>query len=118
VVVASPSPVHAEQSVAALRAGRHVLCEIPVSVDLDGAEELAATADATGRIAMVGHTLRYWAPHRTVREWVERGDLRLRHLVARSLQLGQTNVGWMGRQRDWTDSVLWHHGAHLVDAAL
>ncbi|WP_283137119.1 Gfo/Idh/MocA family protein [Rhizohabitans arisaemae] len=118
VVVAAPSPVHAELTVAALRAGRDVLCEIPVGVSLAEAELVARTAEETGRVAGMGHTLRYWAPHLEVRARVERGELRLRHVIARSLQLRQTNMGWTGRARDWTDSVLWHHGAHLVDAAL
>ncbi|GAA0992311.1 Gfo/Idh/MocA family oxidoreductase [Acrocarpospora macrocephala] len=118
VVVAAPSPVHASLTVAALRAGRDVLCEIPAGVSLAEAELVARTAAETGRSVAMGHTLRFWAPHLEVRARVERGELRLRHVVARSLQLRQSNVGWTGKARDWTDSVLWHHGAHLVDAAL
>jgi 2-hydroxy-4-carboxymuconate semialdehyde hemiacetal dehydrogenase len=30
----------------------------------------------------------------------------------------RANVNWMGRQRSWTDNLLWHHGCHAVDAAL
>ncbi|WP_238011653.1 Gfo/Idh/MocA family oxidoreductase [Dactylosporangium sp. AC04546] len=118
VVVAAPSPVHAALSVAALRAGKHVLCEIPAGVSLAEAELVARIAAETGRHAAMGHTLRFWAPHLEVRARVERGELRLRHIIARSLQLRQSNVGWTGRTRDWTDSVLWHHGAHLADTAL
>ncbi|MGW3955487.1 Gfo/Idh/MocA family protein [Streptomyces sp. NPDC004752] len=118
VVVAAPSPVHASLTIAALRAGKHVLCEIPVGVSLAEAESVARTAEETGRIAALAHTLRFWAPMLEVRNRVERGELRLRHVIARSLQLRQSDVGWTGKVRDWTDSVLWHHGAHLVDTAL
>lgn len=118
VVIASPSPVHAEQATAAMRAGKAVLCEIPMGLSLADAETVVRVAAETSACATVAHTLRFWEPHRRVRALVESGELRLTHVIARSLQLRQTNVGWTGRVRDWTDNVLWHHGAHQVDAAL
>ena len=30
----------------------------------------------------------------------------------------RANVNWQGRQRSWTDNLLWHHGCHAIDAAL
>jgi 2-hydroxy-4-carboxymuconate semialdehyde hemiacetal dehydrogenase len=118
VIVASPSPVHAEQTTAALRSGKHVLCEIPIALDYATAVEVSHIANSARVVATVAHTLRFWAPHLELRRRVELGELEVRHLIARSLQLRQTNVGWTGRVRDWTDNVLWHHGAHLVDTAL
>lgn len=118
VIVASPSPVHTEQTIAALRAGKHVLCEIPAGLGLAAAAEVVQVAAAADRRAAVGHTLRFWAPHRRVRAAVESGELRIRHVIGHSLRLRQRDVGWTGRARDWTDSVLWHQGGHLVDAAL
>jgi 2-hydroxy-4-carboxymuconate semialdehyde hemiacetal dehydrogenase len=39
-------------------------------------------------------------------------------VVARQLMLRQSDVGWTGKVRDWTDNALWHHGGHVIDAAL
>ncbi|MGV9306936.1 Gfo/Idh/MocA family protein [Nonomuraea sp. NPDC004354] len=117
VVIASPHACHAAQAEAALRAGLHTLCEIPVALGLREAESLARTSAETGRYLAVAHTLRHCAPYLAVRERIEEG-LRVTHVVARTLMLRQRDTGMNGRPRDWTDDVLWHHGAHTVDAAL
>ncbi|MFD1933801.1 MULTISPECIES: Gfo/Idh/MocA family protein [Nonomuraea] len=117
VVIASPHAHHAAQAEAALRAGLHTLCEIPVALGLREAESLARTSAETGRHLAVAHTLRHCAPYLAVRRLVEEG-LRVTHVVARTLMLRQRDAGMDGRPRDWTDDVLWHHGAHAVDAAL
>lgn len=118
VVVASPSSCHAEHTITALRSGLHVLCEIPVATSLADAQQVAAEAVAAGRHVAVGHTLRFCHPYRVVRDMVDDGVLDVGHVVARTLMQRQRDVGAGGRPRDWTDDVLWHHGAHTVDAAL
>lgn len=118
VIVATPSHLHAAQSARVLAAGKHVLAEIPVGLSLAEAESVASAAEQAGRIAAVGHTLRYWEPHRRLRAILDEEGLTPTQVVIRSMMLRQSNVGWTGRVRDWTDSVLWHHGGHAVDAAL
>ncbi|MFI6907669.1 Gfo/Idh/MocA family protein [Nonomuraea sp. NPDC050394] len=118
VVIATPHACHAAQTLAALDAGLHVLCEIPLALSLADAEAVAERARATGRLVAVAHTLRFCLPYLRVREEIERGALSVTHVVARTLMLRQDDTGMGGRPRDWTDDVLWHHGAHTVDAAL
>lgn len=118
VVISSPSPFHAGQSLAALDAGKHVLCEIPVGLTLEDAHDVAAVAERAGRQAMVCHTTRFWAPALELRRMVDDGSFSAKHVIARSTIFRQENVGWTGVERDWVDDVLWHHGAHLVDTAL
>lgn len=118
VIVATPSHLHQVQSLQALESGRHVLSEIPVGLSLVEAESVADRARHAGRIAMAGHTLRYWQPHRRLQDLLADRNVTPTQVIVRSLMLRQANVGWTGRQRDWTDSVLWHHGGHAVDAAL
>lgn len=118
VVVASPSPVHAEQARLALDAGRHALVEIPLALSLPEAEDLVERSEHAGRVLMVCHTLRYWEPFEAAgRALAERG-LEPRHVIARGLSRRRENVGWTGRRRTWTDNLLWHHGGHVVDAVL
>ncbi|NED97861.1 Gfo/Idh/MocA family oxidoreductase [Phytoactinopolyspora alkaliphila] len=118
VVIASPNDMHAPQTIAALRAGLHVLCEIPVGMSLKEAQAVAAASKIASRHVAVAHTLRFCQPYRAVRGLVDSGELTVRHVVARTLMHRQRNVGLEGRTRTWTDDVRWHHGAHTVDAAL
>lgn len=116
-VVATPSHLHAEQSLTLLKAGKHVFCEIPAGLNIAAAKSIVEGARRAGRIAMPGHTLRYWEPHRRLQAALAELDVVPSQVIVRSLMLRQTNVGWTGRVRDWTDSVLWHHGGHAMDAA-
>jgi len=53
-IVSSPIPFHAEQSIAALEAGAHVLCEKPAAATLAEADAMAAASQRTGRFCAIG----------------------------------------------------------------
>jgi 2-hydroxy-4-carboxymuconate semialdehyde hemiacetal dehydrogenase len=118
VVIATPSQLHAGQTAAALASGRPVLCEVPCALSLNEAVRLLELSGATGNALMIAHTYRFAAPYAALRDRIEDGGFAVRHLVWNQLNLRQENVGWTGRQRTWTDDVLWHHGGHAVDLAL
>ncbi|MBM0255678.1 Gfo/Idh/MocA family protein [Micromonospora sp. 4G55] len=59
VVVATPPAGHAETTLAALRAGRHVFAEKPLAVNEDEAIAIRDAVAATGRVLVVDHVLRY-----------------------------------------------------------
>jgi predicted dehydrogenase len=59
VVIATPPHAHAAQALAVLAAGADVFVEKPLATSAADAERLAARAAALGRVAMVGHLLRY-----------------------------------------------------------
>jgi 2-hydroxy-4-carboxymuconate semialdehyde hemiacetal dehydrogenase len=118
VIVCSPSPAHAEQTERALRAGKHVLCEIPLALSLAETDRLNALADEVDRRLMVCHTQRYYPPLIEARRMIAQGELHAHAIVSRYMFQRRANVNWMGRQRSWTDNLLWHHGCHAVDAAL
>ncbi len=118
VVVCSPTDLHAAQTERALRAGKHVLCEIPLATSLAETDRLIALADAMDRRLMVCHTQRYHPALAEARRMVDAGDLHPTSAVCRYLFGRRENVNWKGRRRSWTDDLLWHHGCHAVDAAL
>ena len=60
VYVASPVALHAEQTIAALRAGKQVLCEKPVALDLAQAEQMAAAARDYGRLLGIAYYRRLY----------------------------------------------------------
>jgi 2-hydroxy-4-carboxymuconate semialdehyde hemiacetal dehydrogenase len=118
VIVCSPTDAHVEQTERALRAGKHVLCEIPLATSLAEADRLTALADQVDRRLMVCHTERYFPALVEVRRQIESGQLHPLAVVSRFMFQRRQNVNWMGRRRSWTDNLLWHHGCHAVDAAL
>ena len=67
IVVSTPPDVHAEQSIAAMRAGKHVLCEKPLAKTLDEAREMVAVAAETGVTLKCGFNHRHhpavWKAH-------------------------------------------------------
>ena len=75
VLVCTPTAVHAPPTVAALKAGKHVLCEKPMEATLKSATEMVRTAHETGKILMVALKLRYSAQVIKAKEIIDAGTL-------------------------------------------
>src|SRR3954447_16438908 len=68
VILCTPTQMHAAQSVACLKAGKHVQVEIPLADSWRDAQAVADAQKQTGLIAMCGHTRRFNPSH----QWVHR----------------------------------------------
>lgn len=115
VILATPTQVHAAQSIAALRAGKHVLCEIPIADSLADAEAVAQAQRETGLVAMVDHVRRFNPSHQWMHRKIRAGELTLQHLDVQTFFFRRTNTNAKGEPRTWTDHLLWHHACHTVD---
>ncbi len=115
VILATPTQVHAAQSIAALRAGKHVLCEIPIADSLADAEAVAQAQRETGLVAMVDHVRRFNPSHQWIHRKIRAGELTLQHLDVQTFFFRRTNTNAKGEPRTWTDHLLWHHACHTVD---
>ena len=115
VILATPTPMHAAQAMACLRAGKHVEVEIPMADSLADAEALAALAAASGKVAMVGHTRRFNPSHQWVRRRIAAGGLHIQQLDVQTYFFRRRNLNALGQPRSWTDHLLWHHAAHTID---
>ncbi len=73
VVVATPQYLHAEMSIAALKAGYHVFCEKPMAMNVDECEAMIAASKRTGKGLMIGQVLRYITVYRYVLEEARSG---------------------------------------------
>lgn len=60
VCVALPTHLHAEATLLALKAGKHVFCEKPMALTVAEARQMAETARASGKTLMIAHCLRFW----------------------------------------------------------
>ena len=117
-ILASPTPVHAAQAIAAMDGGKHVLIEIPMADSLADAEAVVAAQRRTGVTAMVCHTRRFNPSHQWVHRRIMSGELTLQHLVVSTLFFRRENKNALGQPRSWTDHLLWHHACHTVDLFL
>lgn len=69
-----PTHLHSEVSIAGLKAGKHVLVEKPIALDLDAANEMVAAAEESGRYLMVAHVLPFFPEFAYARQVVESGE--------------------------------------------
>lgn len=75
VHITTPNRLHFEMARAALKAGKHVLCEKPLAMNSRESGELAALAQSTGRAAGVNYNMRFYPLNIEIRERIRRGDL-------------------------------------------
>ena len=115
VILATPTQMHAEQTLACLRAGKHVEVEIPLADTLKGAEEVVALQKKTGLVAMVGHTRRFNPSHQWIHKKIAAGEFHIQQMDVQTYFFRRTNMNALGQPRSWTDHLLWHHAAHTVD---
>lgn len=75
IAIATPVESHYELALAAIRAGKHVLVEKPMTQSVEQARELVAEARSRGTVLMVDHTFVYTGAVRKIRELVDAGEL-------------------------------------------
>ena len=75
VSVCTANATHAEITIAALRAGKHVLCEKPMGTTLEECEAMVRAAEESGRCLMIGHNQRLAKAHAAARKLVAGGEI-------------------------------------------
>jgi len=115
VILCTPTQMHAEQSIACLKAGKHVQVEIPLADSLASGEAVVALQQQTGLVAMCGHTRRFNPSHQYVHQKIAAGAFRIQQMDVQTYFFRRTNMNALGQPRSWTDHLLWHHAAHTVD---
>lgn len=115
VLLATPTPMHYSQTIEALRAGKHVMVEIPMADSLAGVQEIVDIQRETGRIAMAGHTRRFNPSHQYLHKRIVAGEFAIQQMDVQTYFFRRTNMNALGQPRSWTDHLLWHHAAHTVD---
>lgn len=117
MVVANPSQLHCQDSIAAMRAGKHVIVEKPMAPTLDEVDEMIAASKETGQILTVNQNYRYASDFLKIKEIVESG------VLGRIVLMRFTDHGF-SRRWDWQTlkqyggGILNNKGAHTIDWAL
>ncbi len=115
VILCTPTQMHASQSIACLKAVKHVQVEIPLADSWKDAEEVVRLAKAAGKVAMCGHTRRFNPSHQWVNHKIKAGEFNIQQMDVQTYFFRRTNMNALGQARSWTDHLLWHHAAHTVD---
>jgi len=115
VILATPTQIHASQAEQCMRAGKHVMIEIPVADNLADAERLLRVQKETGVVCMGGHTRRFNPSHQWIHQRIKAGELKVQQMDVQTYFFRRTNTNALGKPRSWTDHLLWHHACHTVD---
>jgi predicted dehydrogenase len=121
VSICTPNVTHHPITVAAAAAGKHVLCEKPVSLDLTQGAEMIAACAAAGVVFQVGHHMRSWATALKAKEMIDAGvigrvcEIRVRQ--AHDWGGGDGPRGVFGSKEKSGGGTLLDNGCHLFDLA-
>jgi predicted dehydrogenase len=109
VHINSPIPDHAPQTIAALKAGKHVMCTVPMATSLDEAKEIVGLVRETGLKYMMAETVVYSREYLFIKELYDKGELgKIQYLQASH---PQDMEGWPDY---WKDMVPMHYATHVV----
>jgi len=110
VALATPAVKHYEMAKAALEAGKDVLVEKPLAIDVKHGEELVKLAEAKQRILMVGHILRYHPAILKLQKLIQDGALgKINYLYSNRLNIGKIRT---------EENILWSFAPHDISVML
>src|SRR5215471_9916482 len=114
-ILTTPTQLHARQAIQCMRAGKHVMVEIPMADTLEDSEKIVQVQKETGLVAMAGHTRRFNPSHQWVHKKIKAGELKVQQMNVQPYFFRRTTMNAAGKPRSWTDHLLWHHACHTVD---
>ncbi|SMH72312.1 Gfo/Idh/MocA family protein [Candidatus Nitrosotalea okcheonensis] len=98
--VCTPNPLHAQNAIASLKAGKHVLVEKPMATNLDDCDKMIQQAEKSKLILMVGHTYRFYPSSLKTKEIIDSGEIGPIKLVLEyGIDPGQ--IPGKGKTPDW-----------------
>ncbi len=115
VILTTPTQMHRTQGEQVMRAGKHVLIEIPIADNVEDSQALVKIARETGVVAMAGHVRRFNPSHQWMHRRIGQGELKIQQMDVQTYFFRRTNMNAAGKPRSWTDHLLWHHACHTVD---
>src|SRR5438105_5463539 len=119
VIIATPNFLHGPIGLAAIAAGKHVLCEKPLAMNYAEAKQMAEAADKAGVRHMTAFTYRFVPAMRYLSELVQRGDLGqpYHYRSCRLQDWGARNLGWRQVKKLAGSGELGDMLSHRIDFA-
>lgn len=107
---------HAPCTIAALNAGKHVLCEKPMAMNAAEAETMKAAAEKNGKLLMIGFVRRYGNDCNILKNFIDNGDLgEIYYSKACYLRRNGNPGGWFGEKARSGGGPLIDLGVHVID---
>ncbi|MGI6081695.1 MAG: Gfo/Idh/MocA family protein [Limnochordia bacterium] len=120
VIVGVPNNVHHEITINALKAGKHVLCEKPMAINVAAGEQMVAAAKESGRILAVGLVNRMRSEVQTLRAMVDSDELG-KIYYAKAMMIRRKGIpgwgSWFTRKEESGGGPLIDIGVHALDLA-
>ncbi len=118
VYISSPVVMHAEQTISALRAGKHVLCEKPVAMHYAQAQEMAAAGRVSGKLFGVSYYRRLYPKLIRAKELIAQGAIGQPVLAEANCHgwLESEERGWLRHPEMAGGGPLYDIGSHRIDA--
>ncbi|MFO0013139.1 MAG: Gfo/Idh/MocA family protein [Planctomycetota bacterium] len=113
VHINSPIPDHAWMSLQALRAGKHVMCTVPMATTIEECDEICEAVATTGRKYMMAETVVYSREFLFLKELYQKGELGKIQYMAASHP--QDMDGW---PEYWERMIPMHYATHVVSPVL
>lgn len=113
VHINSPIPDHAPMSIAALKAGKHVMCTVPMATTIEECQQICELVKSTGLKYMMAETVVYSREYLFIKELYEKGELgKIQHMAASH---PQDMDGWPDY---WERMIPMHYATHVVSPVL
>ena len=112
-----PNNLHAEWTIKALRAGKHVLCEKPIALSLAEVDEMASVAKETGKILAEAFMYRHHAQTLKVKEIVDSGALGKLQLIKGAFTFTLTREGNYRQIKEMGGGSIWDVGCYPISYA-
>ena len=103
VILTTPTQMHRRQGEQVMRAGKHVLIEIPIADSVEDSEALVRIAKETGVTAMGGHVRRFNPSHQWVHKRIQKGELKVQQMDVQTYFFRRTNINAAGKPRSLLD---------------
>jgi scyllo-inositol 2-dehydrogenase (NADP+) len=117
VVLATPHATHRDLAIQAMNAGRHVVTDKVMCLDVAEADDMIAARDRNGVMLSVFHNRRWDWDYQTVRQVIEQGLLGTPYLFEQAVTNYRRPGGWRAEAAQ-SGGILYDWGAHLVDQTL
>lgn len=116
VSVCTWNSAHKDCTIAALKAGKHVLCEKPMAMSKAEAEEMKRVADEAGKLLMIGFVRRQGNDCAILKEFIDAGNLgEIYYAKATYLRRNGNPGGWFGDKSRSGGGPLIDLGVHVID---
>lgn len=112
-----PNHLHAEWTVKALRAGKHVLCEKPLALSLDEVDAMTRTAQETGKVLAEAFMYRHHSQTLKAKEIVDSGQLGKLQLIKGHFTFTLTREGDIRLQKELGGGSIWDVGCYPISYA-